>query len=385
MSTVEEKLCLYLENNYEDFIDKWSKIVIISSDDPYKDEVRHNGRKMIQLVINFLRHEYNRDLLKELADKVAIERFGAKVNIGEFIYNVNIGRSEIFKHLNDSQIPLEMLQPTINKINSCFDQFIYFAVLKYTELKDKDLEEKNTLIEHTHKDRLTILGQMASSFVHEFRNPLTSITGFIKLLQQENKDLKYLDIISHELEQLNYRITQFLLVSKKEMIGSSKNTFSLPSLCDEVKQFLYPSLVASNVQVDLHIDPTVQLFGYREEIRQVILNIVINSIDALESVKEERHVLISAEIIAHRQSVSIKIQNNGPMIPEEYLQSIFEPFVTNKKLGTGIGLFVCKQIIEKHGGSISCKSCNEHTTFVIELPLLIDAPTSDRQFESRMN
>ena len=58
---------------------------------------------------------------------------------------------------------------------------------------------------------------MSASFVHEFRNPLTSIMGFVKLLKTDHPNLSYLDIISHELDQLNFRISQFLLVSKKEM------------------------------------------------------------------------------------------------------------------------------------------------------------------------
>ncbi|GAA3326807.1 hypothetical protein GCM10020331_064220 [Ectobacillus funiculus] len=58
---------------------------------------------------------------------------------------------------------------------------------------------------------------MSASFVHEFRNPLTSIMGFVKLLRADNPELPYLDIISHELDQLNFRISQFLLVSRKEM------------------------------------------------------------------------------------------------------------------------------------------------------------------------
>ncbi|MEH7464525.1 HAMP domain-containing sensor histidine kinase, partial [Bacillus thuringiensis] len=63
--------------------------------------------------------------------------------------------------------------------------------------------------------------------------------------------------------------------------------------------------------------------------------------------------------------------NNGPMIPAENIETIFEPFVTTKKLGTGIGLFVCKQIVEKHKGSITCKSTEEWTEFHISFEKVI--------------
>ncbi len=65
------------------------------------------------------------------------------------------------------------------------------------------------------------------------------------------------------------------------------------------------------------------------------------------------------------QAIRIVIKNNGPMIPAENVETIFEPFVTTKKLGTGIGLFVCKQIVEKHNGSIMCRSDNDWTEFQI--------------------
>jgi signal transduction histidine kinase len=364
---VEEKLSTYLKANQEAFLDMWEKNILVLEDDPYKEEVRNNGRKMIQLVMHFIRFDYNEKNLKDLANKVAFERVQAKVNIGAFIYNVNLGRSEIFKHLNDSQIPLLDLQPTINKINYCFDQFIYYAVQSYTELKDKDLEEKNTLLQQTHKDRLTILGQMASSFVHEFRNPLTSIIGFVKLLQRENPSLKYVDVISHELEQLNYQISQFLLFSKKEVIGKTKEHFPISELVREVQLFLYPTIVDTNVQLELEVDSPIYLVGYRDEFRQVLLNLLMNAIDALKVVYQERKILVSSSI--QNDEVVLSVINNGPAIPEEIMRSIFEPFFTNKELGTGIGLFVCRQIIEKHDGTISCKSTEDCTEFSIHLPL----------------
>ncbi|WP_246945968.1 histidine kinase N-terminal domain-containing protein [Bacillus pinisoli] len=363
--SVEERLSEFLESHYECFVKKWSENVLVSSNDPYRSEVLSNGRRMVQLVITFLRADFNEDLLKELAFKVAEERAEAKVNISDFIYNVNLGRSEIFKHLYDSKISLLELQPTINQINSYFDQFIYYAVKRYTEIKDEEIKDTKTFIEQTHQDRLTLLGQMASSFVHEFRNPLTSITGFIKLLQRENPTLDYLTVIQHELEQLNYQISQFLLVSKKEVIGKEKALFHVDHLVKEVEMFLYPTTVDNNVKVEVNIEPTLKLLGYRDEFRQVLLNILMNSIDALKLVYYDK--AISIQGYKHEESIYLAVHNNGPVIPQEQIRTIFEPFVTHKKLGTGIGLFVCKQIIEKHNGTISCTSTDERTSFIIRL------------------
>ncbi|MBM7660872.1 signal transduction histidine kinase [Bacillus mesophilus] len=363
--TVEERLCEYLEAHYEEFLLRWSSTILISNSDPYKDILISNGQRMFELITAFLRNEFNEDQLKMLAFKVAEERAHAGVNIGEFIYNVNTGRSEIFKHLDDSQIPLNELQPIINHINTWFDEFIYHAVKKYTDIKDQDLNEKKSFIKQTHQDRLTLLGQMASSFVHEFRNPLTSITGFIKLLQRENPNLDYLDVIQHELEQLNYQISQFLLVSKKEVIGKEKEIVSFENLVKEVEMFLYPTIVDNNVVVDVEVEPDLKVMGYRDEFRQVLLNILMNSIDALKLVLHDKQIKIHGYTIDDR--VFLAIHNNGPSIPSDKIISIFEPFITEKKLGTGLGLFVCKQIVEKHDGEISCTSTHERTSFIIQL------------------
>jgi signal transduction histidine kinase len=366
MLTVEEQLCAFLEENKQSFLKTWRENVMISEEDIHKQNVSVNGLTMLQLVIQMLRSPLNEDQIKTLAYRVASERVESNVNIGEFVYNVNLGRSEIFKHLYDSNIPLSDLQPTINKINICFDQFLYHAVLKYTELKNNDLEAKQTFIDQTHKERLTILGQMSSSFVHEFRNPLTAVKGFVKLLQAENPDLKYLNIIDHELEQLNFRISQFLLVSKKDMIGNVKETFLVCDLFEETLEFLYPSIVDGEVEVISNVDQTISMYGYREEIRQVFINIIINSIDALQNKGQNRQIIIDVE--QREGNVVIQISNNGPKIPVSSLNTIFEPFVTTKKLGTGIGLFICKQIIEKHHGTIFGESNDSKTIFSIHIP-----------------
>ncbi|WP_226375277.1 histidine kinase N-terminal domain-containing protein [Effusibacillus dendaii] len=360
---MKEQFCVFLENNLEVFLSKWNEIVVISESDMYKDKVYENGRSMVYLVLSYIRGEMSEQQIEKLADQVALELLQANVNIGEFVYNVNLGRSELLRHLSEIEASIEDLQPIIVKINKCFDLFLFFAIRKYTELKNKELEEKNLFINQTHKDRLTILGQMSASFVHEFRNPLTAVMGFTKLLKEKYPELEYIDIIANELEQLNYRITQFLLVSKKEVVTKSKEKFSIQDLIQEILDFIYPSIVNGQVHVHADIDPALWLYGYRDEIRQVIINIILNSIDALENRRGNRKLSVCCKV--SNGQLQMCISNNGPAIPARLKQAIFEPFVTTKELGTGIGLYVCKQIIEKHGGWIHCDSSEDITTFSI--------------------
>lgn len=363
-----EKLGHFLKENEQTFLSLWEKEIIVHQDEDNIDLVRKNGYTMYRIITNSIINQLSEDDLRVLAYKVAQERADANVNIGEFVYNVNIGRSIIIKYVNKSGFPLEQVHPIIDLINTQFDLFCYYAVSKYTELKDTKLKEKSLIISQTHKERLAILGQMSSSFVHEFRNPLTSIMGFIRLLKNDHPQLPYLDVISKELDQLKFRITQFLHTSKMNVVDEAQHEeITIKSILEEVIDFLYPSIVDSNIQVTSNIDEEAKVIGDRNELKQVFLNLLINAVDAVCDEESNRRINIAT--VATNGQIAILISNNGSTINAGALKFIFEPFYTTKTLGTGIGLFVCKNIIEKHNGQISCTSDDNLTTFEIKLPI----------------
>jgi signal transduction histidine kinase len=380
MITTSEVLALFLEENFQEFLQTWRDRVVISESDKYKEEVVNNGIRMYELVKRAIKSPLSDDEIKVLAQKVAQERVEADVNISEFVYNVNMGRSEIIKWVGTSGIQIEELHPFFEEINRVFDRFSYYSVRFYSEIKDRQLKEKELYIDQTHKERLTILGQMSSSFVHEFRNPLTSIIGFTKLLKSDHPEMPYLDVMSHELDQLNYRISQFLHVSRKEITESKKEKFLVFSLLGELIEFLYPSLVDGDVQVKSHLDSQVYIQGNKEELRQVFLNLIMNSIDALQQVKSDRKITISCTF--DNDEIQIKVANNGPEISEETLDAIFEPFYTTKELGTGIGLYICRKLVEKHAGSIVCTSSPKETAFTVIIPAAKEESDTGVSFSS---
>lgn len=362
LSDIELAFCDYLENERTEFLLDWKKQLIVSDNDPFRDEILVNGEKLLILLKALVMEEMELKDMQPMCDKIASERVKAEANIGDFVYNTNIGRNALFEKMCTFDAKAIDLLPLIDKVHRFFDHLTYYTVLRYSSIIAENLQNQQRYISETHKDRLTILGQMSASFVHEFRNPLTSIMGFVKLLRDEHSSLPYLDIISHEIEQLNFRISQFLLVSKRET-SEQKEKFLLNDMFYEIIHFLYPSIVDKNVKVQEEISMPIEMAGYRGELRQVFLNVLMNSIDALESIQEDRKITISTW--ENMNSIDITIQNNGPMIPRDQIEMIFEPFVTSKKLGTGIGLFVCKQIVEKHDGQIICESTEEYTSFHI--------------------
>ncbi|WP_453996454.1 histidine kinase N-terminal domain-containing protein [Bacillus nitroreducens] len=370
MNQVVGELIYYLESNLSYFLKSWKERTVIAENDVHKDKVVLNGLTMFELIKNSLINPINEEQIKLFAYKLAEERVEANINIGAFVYNVNLGRSEILKYIYQANLDHKQLAPVFEEVNRIFDLFSYHAVSKYTEMKEKQLQEKIQYIDQSHQERLTILGQMASTFVHEFRNPLTAIIGFVKLIGNDNPDIKYLDIISHELNQLNYKISQFLHVSKKELVENSQNEISLTDLFNDITDFIYASILEGDVKVLTDIDADLRITVNEDEIRQVLLNILINSIDALRQRETDRTIMIKGKKVEHQ--IVVSISNNGPEIPKESVDTIFEPFYTTKEFGTGIGLFVCKKIIEKHGGTISCTSDSSLTEFQIALPIVVN-------------
>ncbi len=148
-----------------------------------------------------------------------------------------------------------------------------------------------------------------------------------------------------------------------------RNNFNHNKLIDEVLNFLYPSILDGNVKINKKITEEITLYGYADEIRQVFINIIFNAIDVLNHHRISNPTIEIKSYIENDTHLILSISNNGPMIPFELSKTIFEPFFTTKKLGTGLGLFVCKEIIEKHKGNLTCSSTPELTIFTIKLPL----------------
>jgi signal transduction histidine kinase len=207
----------FFNQNKQKIIQEWENAIVTTTADPFKLKIHENGKALLKVLLNMhnLKNQELLDLIEKLAIEVSEERVLADINLGDFVYNVNLGRTVLYTHLSDTGIPWPAMQEALNKVNFCFDKFLYYAVSHYSEAKNKIIEEKTMHIDSTHQDRLTLLGQMTSSFIHEFRNPLTSVQGFIQLLKADYPEMKYLDIISSELDQLNFRISQFLLLSRR--------------------------------------------------------------------------------------------------------------------------------------------------------------------------
>lgn len=374
-SQLKEQLAVFLESSQPIIVEKWIAIARLSPDDPYFEEIINNGKRTVELISRYIRNP-DENWIQKLTNKIANERINANVNIGEFVANINSGRSVVISVLKESSFDRNELSIALEIINNYFNAYLYHSITEYTNLKDGIIQDKNKFIQEMHSDRLTILGQLGASFAHEFRNPLTSIKGFLKLLEDDYDETNqvrkhYFEILNGEMKNLEEKVSQFLFLSKMRAIDDKPLSINLSGLLRYTIEIVYPRLLEAKIEVETSIEPDIPLFGVEEQIKQVILNIMINSIEELsDSRSKNRKIKMKAK--ENQGQIVIEITNNGRQIPSHLIESIFEPFISTKRLGTGLGLSVCKQIIEKHEGVISVRTNSKETSFVIELPIMVD-------------
>jgi len=221
-------------------------------------------------------------------------------------------------------------------------------------------------------DRLAMIGQIAAGTAHEIRNPLTSIKGFIQLLQSSlesrklEREVGYLSIVKSEIDRINELVNEFLLLGKRKDISYRPTSVAqtihniLPIIMSEANlhSITVNYLVADNLP-PVHADS--------ELLKQVFLNICKNAIEAMD----EHGVLTIVERPGDDQVIHIDIHDTGSGIPDYLMDKIFDPFFTTKENGTGLGLAICQRIVHDMGGQITVSSGSEGTTFTISLPAMI--------------
>jgi signal transduction histidine kinase len=222
-------------------------------------------------------------------------------------------------------------------------------------------------------DKLAMLGRISASIAHEIRNPLTAIRGFIQLLRphllQLGKD-EYARIILTEIDRANDIIYEFLNSSKPS--APQKTVMSVDSLLKEVVLLTESEGLMKGCEITLDEgDAPLNVSIDVKQIKQVILNMVKNAMDAIEEVGEEHTGLIRISTSTENKFVEISIADNGHGMDHNTLVRLFDPFFTTKESGTGLGLSVSYRIIKNHGGTISVDSKkSEGTRFKIMLPLV---------------
>jgi signal transduction histidine kinase len=220
-------------------------------------------------------------------------------------------------------------------------------------------------------EKLASAGELVSSIAHEIKNPLTSIKGFADLLWQRIDDkefvLKFANIVSREINRLNNIIERFLSFAKPQI--GVLSTVDMNSIITEVSEVIGYSLKESRIALELDTRHEIIVYGNRELLTQVMMNLILNSIQALKNTKRKKKQIRVTEHIS-AGSAEIMIEDNGEGIKKEDLDKVFNPFYTTKSQGSGLGLSISHRIVTEHKGTISIESkAGEYTRLIITLPV----------------
>lgn len=217
-------------------------------------------------------------------------------------------------------------------------------------------------------EKLAILGQMAAGMVHEIRNPLTIISGFLQLVQNDLKGTskeKYITVSLAELNRVNSLLTEFLQMSKP---GYSKRTpCCISKIINDVVMLVESEVYHRNLEINLNITNDLPaILGDSDQLKQVFLNILKNAFEALPGGGK---ILLNTSLSKHEDFVQVVIRDTGVGMDEQTMANIFDPFFTTKENGTGLGMFIIKEIINNHGGRLDIQSKpGNGTTVTVLLP-----------------
>ncbi|WP_281883387.1 ATP-binding protein [Paenibacillus sp. YYML68] len=228
-------------------------------------------------------------------------------------------------------------------------------------------ERKQTEALLLKSEKLSIAGQLAAGIAHEIRNPLTAIKGFHQLMKAEgNGKAFYFDILTEEMNRIELIVNELLLLAKPQAV--QLKPVDVRALLERVYTLMESQVHLHNIEVELKCEPRVRTSIRCDENQmvQIFINFIKNAIEAMPHGGK----IIIAITNPDEDRICIRIIDQGVGIPEDMLKRLGEPFYTTKEKGTGLGLMVCRKIIEDHLGSLNITSrLNEGTTVEVLLPV----------------
>lgn len=330
---------------------------------------------------------FDQDKQVKMANPVALE-FLKKINpepIGRNLLDFkNAYPPEVYNLIDwslnrNENFHKKKINITYNQINNFFDIYTYpykvadgkveGVILLYKNVTEEQLIRKQ-LIE---ADKLSHIGQIAAGKVHEIKNPLTTVKGYLQFLRKrlakgDTINLNHFEIALQELDRANDLINSLLIMSKQPV--SKPEIIELNPILNEVTQLFEHQLIINNITIDKSFESGVYIIGIENHLKQVIINLILNAIDAVSNKETDKQ--ISIKMFENNNEVIVEITDNGIGILPEDIDKLSIPFYTTKELGTGLGLSVSYKLIEEHNGKITVDSkVGKGTTFRIVFPQFI--------------
>jgi two-component system sensor kinase FixL len=268
---------------------------------------------------------------------------------------IGIGRVVVGERKDGSTFPMEL---AVGEMRSSNQRFFTGFIRDLTERQQTEARLQELQSELVHISRLTAMGEMASALAHELNQPLSAIANYMKgsrrLLENSTDERSGLlrDAMDKAAEQalragqIIRRLRDFVARGESE-----RRVESVKKLVEEASALALVGAKDQGVRVRFQFDPTVDLvLADKVQIQQVLLNLLRNAVEAMES-SQKRELVISTES-GNDGMVTISVADTGSGIAPEMMSQLFQPFVTNKRHGMGVGLSISRTIVEAHGGQI---------------------------------
>ena len=186
----------------------------------------------------------------------------------------------------------------------------------------------------------------------EIRNPMTVIKGYVQWIQRKSSPALFeqFKTVLDEVDRVNNITTAFLSIARNQYV--EKEIINLNNVMKEIAPLLEAEAIRRNININISQDPLVpDMFASKEELKQLILNISINALQAIGCDGS-----LTIDVNTNNNEVFVAVEDSGCGIEQDELDKIFEPFYTTKTDGTGLGLAICKSIVERHGGKVEISS-----------------------------
>jgi len=250
--------------------------------------------------------------------------------------------------------------------------------LNITKRYRAELQAQTLMHELAHVSRVAVLGELTASVTHELSQRLMAIQTHAQAAKRvisersaAPADLEELvgDILADNsrAEKILQQLRAFLKKDRVRLVPLKLN-----SLVRDVSDLLHDEAVRKKVKVSLRLDPRQpRVRGERIQLQQVVLNLMLNAFEAMRREKVNHRQLTIETSVTNDTEVTLLVRDTGPGIPAERIGRVFEPFFTTKSEGLGMGLAICRSIVDLHGGGISvANNSGKGVSFRVVLPAL---------------
>ena len=249
----------------------------------------------------------------------------------------------------------------------------------------RDLDEARVRLESTFDEllvakKVAAVGHLALGMVHEIRNPLSAIKMNMQMIRKKislDATLREnFSIAEGEIKRLNRLLKDILDFARSRPLRLQSS--ELGELITRLIRLMQEQLEAQGIETEILVSAPFEIVCDPEQIHQVLLNLILNAIEAMQSISGERRLTISASLKG--DMAVILVRDTGIGIPTEKISQIFDPFFTTKVSGGGLGLSSLQAIVLRHGGTVTVESESGHgTTFMVSLPLMGPVDISESQ------